>query len=61
MGRLMTDAEVAVRLGISPATVVRMRLDGRLPFLRPTNGRVVRIREEDVAALDRPVVIAEKA
>ena len=51
MGQLLTDADVARLLDVSPATVARMRLSGRLPFFRPTGGRAVRMREEDVQAL----------
>ena len=51
--RLMKGPEVADILGLQPVTIRRMIHDGRLPVVRPTGGRAVRVRSEDVEALVR--------
>ena len=48
-GRLLRIPDAAARLAVSPRTVRRMIASGRLPAVRL--GRVVRLREEDLAAL----------
>jgi excisionase family DNA binding protein len=53
MTRLLTDGEVAHLLGVKSSTVRRMRADGRLPYVKPTGLRAVRVREEDVLRLIR--------
>ena len=53
MGKLLRDEEAAELLGLRPGTIRRMRSTGRLPEVRPTGGRAVRVREEDVRALMR--------
>jgi excisionase family DNA binding protein len=54
MTTLVNDVEAARLLGLRPATIRRMRADGRLPFVKPTGMRAVRIRVEDIEALMRP-------
>ncbi len=51
--RLMKVPEVADILGLQPVTIRRMIHDGRLPAVRPTGGRAVRVRAEDVELLVR--------
>jgi excisionase family DNA binding protein len=51
--RLMKVPEVADVLGLQPVTIRRMLHDGRLQVVRPTGGRAVRVRSEDVEALVR--------
>jgi excisionase family DNA binding protein len=53
MTRLLTDAQVAEVLGLKPSTIRQMRADGRLPFVRPTGARAVRVRQEDLEELIR--------
>jgi excisionase family DNA binding protein len=53
--RLISDAQAAERLGVSPTTVKRMRRDGQLATIRVRN--LARIRESEVlgyiAGVDR--------
>lgn len=56
MTRLLRVTEAANLLGLQPVTVRRLIATGRLPVVRPTGGRAVRVREEDVVALARPGV-----
>jgi len=51
MERLLRDSEVASRLGLRVATIRKMRADGRLPSVRPTGKRAVRIPSDAVDAL----------
>ena len=51
MERLLRIDEAADRLGLRPGTVRTMIRAGRLPVVRPTGRRAVRIRDEDVRAL----------
>ena len=53
MTRLLRVEEAAQLLGLQPATVRRMIREHRLPVVRPTGARAVRVREEDVEALIR--------
>jgi excisionase family DNA binding protein len=53
MTRLLKVDEAAKLLGLQPATVRRMIREQRLPVVRPTGARAVRVREEDVEALIR--------
>jgi excisionase family DNA binding protein len=48
-GSLLTRAQVAERLGVSPRTVARLVACGQLPCVRI--GRLARFRPVDVAAL----------
>ena len=45
--------EAAEALGLKTVTLRRMIADGRVPVVRPTGGRAVRIRVEDVELLSR--------
>jgi excisionase family DNA binding protein len=47
MTRLLRVNEVAVQLGLQPVTVRRMIREHRLPAVRPTGGRAVRVRESN--------------
>jgi excisionase family DNA binding protein len=49
--RLLRIDEAADRLGLRPGTIRTMIRTGRLPVVRPTGRRAVRVREEDVRAL----------
>ena len=49
MNELLTTAEVAERLGCSPAAVRKWRAQGRLRAVKL--GRLVRFRGEDVARI----------
>ncbi len=49
--KLLRIDEVAEVLGLRPATVYKMIREGRLPIVRPTGARAVRVREGDVQAL----------
>ncbi len=53
MTRLLRVEEAATLLGLQPVTVRRMIREGRLPLVRPTGFRAVRVREDDVEALTR--------
>ena len=53
MERLLKDSEAASKLGLRVATIRKMRADGRLPSVRPTGKRAVRIPSAAVEALMR--------
>jgi excisionase family DNA binding protein len=51
---LLTVAEAAARLGVSPRTLYRLCEEGKLPHQHIGSGRgTIRIRPEDVVALER--------
>ena len=58
MGQLLTVSEVALRLRCRQETIRRYIIMGRLPALVLPDGRY-RIREEDLAALLKPVGVSE--
>ena len=45
---LLTDAEARVLLGLSRATLVRLRKSGRIPYVLITDGRNFRYRRSDL-------------
>ena len=47
----LTERQVAARWGVGASTVRRLRLDGRLPYFTPTEGRVL-YRLSDVTAYE---------
>lgn len=47
---MLAAAAVATRLGISKRAVYELAAGGRLPSFRPTGGRAVRFKPEDVEA-----------
>lgn len=57
---LLTTAEVAELLKVSPVTVARWKKQGRLPAYK-LGPRAVRFRRADVAALARPIPVAGPA
>jgi excisionase family DNA binding protein len=51
VNRLLTVAEVAEKLNVSPSLVYQMVETGKLPFLRIGNGRgAIRFQGEDIQA-----------
>lgn len=50
IGRLLTVAEVSVRLGLKEATVRRMILERRIDTVRPS-ARAVRVPESSVSKI----------
>jgi len=55
--RLLKISDVSDMLGLSAYTVRQMIREGRLRVVRPTGRRVVRVREDDVAALMQPAAM----
>jgi excisionase family DNA binding protein len=53
MVQVLRDSEAAMRLGLRVATIRKMRADGRLPSVRPTGKRAVRIPSDAIDALIR--------
>jgi excisionase family DNA binding protein len=56
MGRLLKVDQVAERLGLSAGMIRLMIRQGRLPVVRPTNSRAIRVPEDAVEALTRQTI-----
>jgi len=55
---LLTEDEVARRLGMHPATLARMRRAGYVPrYRKPGRGRSIRYTEDDVEALKASMLV----